>query len=39
MIEEREKIIILADAARHGFGTEKLSELSATLKNGADYSP
>ena len=39
MIEEREKIIILADAARHGFSTEKLSELSATLKNGADYSP
>ncbi|MGA2109442.1 MAG: AAA family ATPase [Syntrophorhabdales bacterium] len=38
MIEEREKITILADAAHRGFSTEKLSELSASLKNGADYS-
>ncbi len=40
MIEERDVITILTDAARRGFSTEKLSYLSANLKNGnTDYSP
>ncbi len=40
MIEEREMLAILHDAARRGLNTEKLTYLSARLKNGnGDLSP